>query len=182
MQIKTEEKKYALSVLGASCAACRILYPSILEKKKISDFYEALSENLMDFFKSEAEVHKEKYEKLPRKRGRVMEQLRMNLFFTVTFNDEKILSITREYVICLGKKLLNYRKDCEVWNLKEEILIHPKELFPRKARKTAENNEFFFDGDAVLVENLFPQTVGTDGRRIRLSDYVRETRFKKQTK
>jgi hypothetical protein len=52
-------------------------------------------------------------------------------------------------------------------------------FFPRKLRKKAEANEFYFDGGSVLVENLFPESRG-DGRRTRLCDYIRETRVQKQ--
>ena len=40
---------------------------------------------------------------------------------------------------------------------------------------SAEKNEFYYDGGAVLVENLFPGGAG-EGKKARLSDYIRETR------
>jgi hypothetical protein len=94
----------------------------------------------------------------------------------VTHADEEMVSIVREYVLCEGKTPLAYRKSGEIWGLESELLLPARIFFPHKLWKKAEKNEFYFDGGAVLVENLFPESPG-DGKRARLSDYVRETRI-----
>lgn len=180
MQITTQEKKHALCVLGVSCAACRILYPLFEGKEKINAFYAELAANLAEFFGREAEAKGEEYKALTRREKRNFLPLRMNMFFTVTHADEKIISLAREYVLCEGKRVLCYRKSGEIWCAEREILLPAKQFFPHKMWKTAEKNEFYFDGTAVLVENFFPEAAGGDGRRTRLCDYVRETRFEKE--
>ena len=180
MQITTEEKKHALCVLGVSCAACRVLYPVFEGKEKINSFYAELAENLLDFFRAKAEKKAEEYKSLPRREKRNFAPLRMNMFFNVTHADEEIISLTREYVLCEGKRVLCYRKSGEIWCAEREILLPAKRFFPHKMWKTAEKNEFYFDSGAVLIENLFPTAVGGDGKRTRLCDYVHETRFEKE--
>ena len=177
MQIFTEEKKHALCVLGATCAACRVLYPRIEGKEKFSAFYEEMAESLLCFFREKAELYGKNFEALPRRERRFFSPLRMNMFFSVTYEDENIISIVREYVLCEGKALLAYRKSGEVWGAESELLLPPRSFFPRKVQKSAEKAEFYFDGEAVLLENLFPEAAG-GGRRTKLSEYIRETRFK----
>ncbi|MBQ9745463.1 MAG: hypothetical protein IJW21_01405 [Clostridia bacterium] len=178
MQIHTEEKKHALSVLGVCVAACRVLYPAFEGKEKINAFYGEMAENLLAFFRKKAEAHGANFEALPRREKRGFPQLRMNMFFSVTYAESGIISLTREYVLCEGKTLLTYRKSGEIWSAEHELLLPPRAFFPHKLWKTAEKNEFYFDGEAVLVENRFPEAVG-DGRHTRLSDYIKETRIKK---
>ncbi len=179
MQIQTEEKKHTVCVYGVSCAACRVLYPVFEGKEKINAFYAELAENLLEFFSGEAAAKAEEYTALPRRERRNFLPLRMNMFFRVTHVGEKIISLVREYALCEGAQVLCYRKAGEIWCAEREILLPAREFFPKKVHKTAERNEFYFDGEAVLVENFFPQAVGGDGRRTRLSDYVRETRFER---
>ncbi len=176
MQIQTEEKKHAVCVRGTSCAACRVLYPAFEGKEKINAFYAELAENLLEFFGGEAAAKAEEYTALPRRERRNFAPLRMNMFFRVTNADEEIISLTREYVLCEGTRTLCYRKAGEIWCAKREILLPARAFFPKKVHKTAEKNEFYYDGEAVMVENFFPQVVG-GGKRVRLCDYVRETRF-----
>jgi hypothetical protein len=177
MQIRTEEKKHALCVLGTECAACRVLYPVLEGKEKISAFYAEMCENLLSFFRGEAQKKAEAFKALPRREKRGFASLRMNMFFTVTYTDEKIISISREYALREGSHLLCYRKSGEIWCAECEILLPAQQFFPHKMWKIAEKNEFYFDGEAVLVENFFPEAVSGDGKRARLCDYVRETRF-----
>ena len=178
MQIRTEEKKYAVCVLGTACAACRVLYPVFEGKEKINAFYAEMSENLLAFFREEAQKKAEAFKALPRREKRGFAPLRMNMFFTVTYADEKIISLSREYALFEGARLICYRKSGEIWCAEREILLPAKQFFPHKMWKSAEKNEFYFDGEAVLVENLFPRAESC-GRRTRLCDYVRETRFGK---
>jgi len=177
MQIYTEEKKHAVCVQGATCAACRLLYPRIPEKEKLNAFYAEMAKNLLCFFREKAEFCKKSFEALPRREKRFFSPLRMNMFFTVTYMDEEIISIVREYVLCEGKTLLAYRKSGEIWGTESELLLPARMFFPHKLWKTAEKQEFYFDGKAVLLENLFPEALASAGRRIKLSDYIKETRL-----
>ncbi len=180
MQIQTEEKKHSVCAGGASCAACRVLYPVFEGKEKINAFYAELAGNLLEFFKNAAAAKSAEYAALPRREKRRFQPLRMNMFFCVTHADGEIISLSREYVLCEGGRTLCYRKSGEIWCAQREILLPAHKFFPKKASKTAEKNEFYLcGGNAVLVENFFPEAVGGDGRRVRLADYVRETRFEK---
>ena len=178
MQIHTEEKKHSLCVQGVTCAACRLLYPAFEGKENINAFYAELAENLLTFFREKAQIYGESFSALPRREKRNFAPLRMNMFFSVTFANEKIISFSRENVLCEGKKLLAYRKSGEIWSTESELLLPAREFFPHKLWKTAERNEFYFDGEAVIVENLFPERAYGEGRRTRLSDYIKETRVK----
>ena len=175
MKLYTEEKKQTICIGGVAVAACRLLYPRIEGKEKINEFYKQITENLVLFFCEKAEAHRKSFARLERRERKSFPQLRMNTFFALTHADEKIISLTREYVLCEGKTLLAYRKSGEIWGAESELLLPAQMFFPRKLRKKAEANEFYFDGGAVLVENLFPESRG-DGRRIRLADYIIETR------
>lgn len=177
MLIRTEEKKRALCAFGTVCASCRVLYPVFDGKENISAFYESVSDNLLGFFESEAEKYREEYASLPRNKKRSFSPLRMNTFFTVTYADGNTVSIVREYILCREKELLFYKRSAEVWDVSEEALVHPKKLFPRKAVKLARENEFFYDGSPVVIENLFPSVKEDTGRRRTLDSYVRLTRF-----
>lgn len=178
MQIFTEEKNHALCVQGVSAAACRVLYPRVEGKERISAFYEKTAENLILFFREKAAFYAADFAALERRERRNFAPLRMNMFFSVTFANEKIISFSRENVLCEGKKLLAYRKSGEIWSTESELLLPAREFFPHKLWKTAERNEFYFDGEAVIVENLFPERAYGEGRRTRLSDYIKETRVK----
>ena len=175
MKLYTEEKKYTLCEGGLALAACRVLYPRIEGKEKISAFYEEMAEGLLAFFRGRAEARAEAFRNLDRRSRKGFSPLRMNMFFTVTHEDGEIISIVREYVLCEGKAPLAYRKSGEIWGTESELLLPARMFFPRKLQKKAEKNEFYFDGGAVLVENLFPESRG-DGRRAKLSDYITETR------
>ena len=177
MQIYTEEKKHTACARGACSASARVLYPRIEGKERISAFYAEMAENLLSFFREKAEERAEALRPLPRSAKRTSPPpLCMNMFFSVTYVDEKIISIVREYLLCEGKTFLAYRKSGEIWCAEKEILLPARKFFPHELWKTAEKNEFYFDGGAVLVENLFPESRG-GGRRTRLSDYVKETRI-----
>jgi hypothetical protein len=175
VKIYTEEKKHALCAYGLALASCRVLYPRIEGKEKISAFYEEMAENLLSFFKEKAEAHEKSFALLDRRDRRFFPNLRMNMFFSVTHADGEIISIVREYVLCEGKTPLAYRKSGEIWGTESELLLPARMFFPRKLRKKAEANEFYFDGGAVLVENLFPEST-REGKKARLSDYIRETK------
>lgn len=179
MQIHAKEKKHALCVHGADFAVLRIIYPCFSENEKINAFYEKLCENLLEFFRSDANALKEEYELLPRRPRRYTPALCMNMFYTISYADDTIVSIVREYVLKNESKLLCYRRSCEIWDLKEEVLLPAKKFFKGRAARLAEKNEFYFDGSPVLVENFFPTAISSNGRRLKLSDYVRETRFQK---
>lgn len=176
MNIYTEEKKQALCACGLALASFRVLYPRAEGKEKISAFYAEMAENLLSFFREKAEAHEKAFSLLSRRERRNFQPLKMNMFFSVTHADEEMVSIVREYVLCEGKTPLAYRKSGEIWGLESELLLPARIFFPHKLWKKAEKNEFYFDGGAVLVENLFPESPG-DGKRARLSDYVRETRI-----
>lgn len=178
MQIYTEEKKEAFCARGVLHASFRMLYPRAEGKEKISAFYREMAENLSVFFREKAEARAEEAAALPRREKRGLPPLCMNTFFSVAYSDEKIISIVREYVLSEGKTFLAYRKSGEIWCAEKEILLPAKKFFPHKLWKKAESNEFYFDGDAVIIENLFPESRG-GGRRVRLSDYIIETRSKK---
>ncbi|MBQ8448489.1 MAG: hypothetical protein IJX27_06120 [Clostridia bacterium] len=178
MQIYTEEKKGAVCVQGVSCAACRLLYPRIEGKEQISAFYEQTAENLLAFFREKAEAYSKSFKELDRREKRSFAPLRMNMLFNISYADENVISIVREYVLCEGKAILTYRKFGEIWSVESELLLPAKHFFPHKLWKTAEKEEFYFDGEAVLLENTFPHAAAREGRRIRLSDYIKETRFK----
>ena len=180
MNIRTEEKKHTLCACGVAVATCRVLYPQVDGKEKISAFYAEMAENLFAFFREKAEMHEKAFMLLGRRERRGFPSLRMNMLFSVTHADGQIISIVREYVLCEGKRVLCYRKSGEIWCAEREILLPAKQFFPHKMWKTAEKNEFYFDSGAVLIENLFPTAVGGDGKRTRLCDYVRETRFEKE--
>ena len=175
MKIYTEEKKHALCACGVSLASCRVLYPRAEGKEKISAFYEEMSENLVAFFREKAEAQKETFSALDRRERRNFAPLRMNAFFSVTYEDGDILSIVREYVLCAGKTPLAYRRSGEIWGEESELLLPARLFFPHKLWKKAEKNEFYYDGGAVIVENLFPES-RDGGKRARLSDYIIETR------
>ena len=179
MQIHSKEKKHAICVHSADCAVCRIIYPCLEEKEKINAFYEKLCENLLEFFKAEANAQKEEYGLLPRRTRRSFPTFCMNMFFTVSYADNTMASIVREYVLRKGSSLLCYRRSCEIWDIENELLIPAKFFFKGKNARLAEKNEFYFDGSPILVENFFPTAISSNGRRIKLSDYVRETRFQK---
>jgi hypothetical protein len=180
MKIYTEEKNQTVCACGAALASCRLLYPRIDGKEKISAFYAEIAENLAAFFREKAEEREKKLAANRRRTAKNFPPLRMNMFFSVTYADESIISIVREYVLCEGKTTLCYRKSGEVWSAESELLLPARNFFPRKLWKKAEKNEFYFDGTAVLVENTFPESRG-DGRRPRLSDYIIETRAKEKT-
>ena len=175
MNIYTEEKKHALCAYGLAVASFRVLYPVIEGKEKISAFYAEIAENLLSFFREKAEAHEKAFSLLGRRERRNFSPLRMNMFFSVTHADEKIISIVREYVLCEGKTPLAYRKSGEIWGTESELLLPARMFFPHKLCKKAEANEFYYEGGAILVENLFPESAG-EGARIRLCDYIRETR------
>lgn len=175
MNIYTEEKKHALCTYGFALASFRVLYPVIEGKEKICAFYEEMAENLLSFFREKAEAHEKAFSLLGRRERRNFPPIRMNMFFSVTHADEEIISIVREYVLCEGKAPLAYRKSGEIWGTESELLMPARMFFPHKLCKKAEENEFYFDGGAVLVENLFPESLG-GGARTRLCDYIRETR------
>ncbi len=175
MNIYTEEKKHALCTYGLAIASCRVLYPVIEGKEKISAFYAEMAENLLSFFREKAEAHERAFLLLGRRDRRNFPPIRMNMFFSVTHADEEIISIVREYVLCEGKTPLAYRKSGEIWGTESELLLPARMFFPHKMWKNAEKNEFYYDGGAVMVENLFPESRG-DGRRAKLSDYITETR------
>jgi hypothetical protein len=176
MQIFTEEKKHAVCVQGVACAACRVLYPRMEGKENITAFYEEMAENLLAFFRERAEIYGNAFSALPRRERRNFAPLRMNMFFSVTYMDEKIVSLVREYVLYEGKTLIAYRKSGEVWDIESELLLPARAFFPHKLWKSAEKEEFYFDGEAVLIENRFPEAVSGDGRRTKLSNYIIETR------
>jgi hypothetical protein len=176
VKIYTEEKKHALCAYGLALASCRVLYPRIEGKEKISAFYEEMAENLLLFFKEKAEAHEKSFALLDRRDRRFFPNLRMNMFFSVTHADGEIISIVREYMLCEGKTPLAYRKSGEVWDIESELLLPPRAFFPHKLWKSAEKEEFYFDGEAVLIENRFPEAVSGDGRRTKLSNYIIETR------
>ena len=175
MNIRTEEKKHTLCACGVAVATCRVLYPQVDGKEKISAFYAEMAENLFAFFREKAEMHEKAFMLLGRRERRGFPSLRMNMLFSVTHADGQIISIVREYVLCEGKSVLVYRKSGEIWGTESELLLPASHFFPRKLRKKAEKNEFYWSGGAVLVENLFPES-RESGRRARLSDYVTETR------
>ena len=176
MNIYTEEKKHVLCTYGLAVASCRVLYPRVEGKEKISAFYGEMAENLLSFFCEKAEAHEKAFSLLGRRDRRNFPPLRMNMFFSVTHADAEIISIVREYVLCEGKTPLVYKKAGEVWGTESELLLPASKFFPRKLRKKAEANEFYWNEGAVLLENLFPESRG-DGARTRLCDYIRETRI-----
>jgi hypothetical protein len=178
MQIYTEEKKEAFCAHGVLRASFRVLYPRAEGKEKINAFYSEIAENLAVFFREKSRARAEEAASLPRREKMGLPPLCMNMFFSVAYCDEKIISIVREYVLSEGKTFLAYRKSGEIWCAEKEILLPAKKFFPHKLWKKAEKNEFYFDGEAVIIENLFPESRG-GGRRVRLSDYIIETRAKK---
>jgi hypothetical protein len=175
VKIYTEEKKHALCAYGLALASCRVLYPRIEGKEKISAFYEEMAENLLLFFKEKAEAHEKSFALLDRRDRRFFPNLRMNMFFSITHEDEEMISIVREYVLCEGKAPIAYRRSGEIWGAESELLLPARRFFPHKLWKKAEKNEFYYDGGAVLVENLFPEST-REGKKARLSDYIRETK------
>ena len=180
MQTESREKGRSVCVLGACIAVCRIVYPVMEECTAISDFYEEMSENLLSFFLSEAEARKEEFSHLSRNARKLFPPLRLSHCFAVTFCGDGIISITREYAVSEGKSLLLYRKFGEVWDTELQILVSPQKLFRGKHLRLAKKNEFYLCEDyAVIAENLFPEIAQSHGRRLRLSDHVRETRVEK---
>lgn len=177
MKIYTEERKHVLCETGVAVASYRVLYPRIEGKEKISAFYAEMAESLLAFFRGQAEARREAFRLLDRRSRKGFPPLFMNMLFSVTHEDENIISIVREYVLCEGKTPLAYRKSGEIWGAESELLLPARLFFPHSLWKKAEKNEFYYDGGAVLVENLFPESRG-DGRRAKLSDYIIETRVK----
>ena len=175
MNMTVEEKKYTVSSRGNAVARAYLLYPCFAGEEKINAFYAQIAENLRTFFEETAEKYREQYENMGRVERRLFEPLCVRLFASAEYVDEDIFSVSMEYVMSEGKNVLFYRKLCQVWKRKEEVLLPAKKLFPRRARAKAEKNEFYFDGErAVIVENLFPESAGGEGRRPRLCDYIRE--------
>jgi hypothetical protein len=171
----TEEKKYSVCECGFELAACRLLYPRLEGKEKISAFYEEMAESLLLFFREASEARCEEFKKLGRRERKSFPMLRMNMFFSITHEDEEMISIVREYVLCEGKAPIAYRRSGEIWGAESELLLPARRFFPHKLWKKAEKNEFYYDGGAVLVENLFPEST-REGKKARLSDYIRETK------
>lgn len=178
MNMTVEEKKYTVSSRGNAVARAYFLYPRFEGMEKINEFYARIAENLRAFFEETAEKYREQYESMDRTERRAFEPLCVRLFSSAEYADEKIFSVSMEYVMYEGKNVLFYRKFCQVWQREGELLLPAKKLFSRRARKKAEKNEFYFDGErAVIVENLFPEISAEAGRRPRLCDYVRESAY-----
>ncbi len=177
MNIVMEEKKYSVSSYASVVARAYFLYPRIDSAQRISDFYAEMAGELHSFFEKAAGAFCSEYEKLPRRERKGFEPFCVRLFSSVSFAGEGLLSITQEYVVSEGTRILLYKKLCQVWDAERELLLPPNRFFSRRDAKKAAKNEFYIDEEyAVIVENLFPNTDAADGRRIRLCDYIRETK------
>jgi hypothetical protein len=180
MLILTEEKKRTMCALGTAYAAYRIRYPAFEGKEKLNAFYASLAENLIEFFVREAENVRNEHASLPRREKMNFSPLLADFFFAVAYDEGDTLSIICELIVRRGKNIIQYYRSAQAWDTCAEILIHPKKLFLGKAARLASANEFYFDGEAVVIENLFPRAEGATPRRKTLADYVRITRFEQK--
>lgn len=177
MNIVMEEKKYGVSAHSNAIARAYFLYPRIDGAQRISDFYADMAEKLYSFFEKAASSFCAEYEALPARGRKSFAPFCVRLFSFVSFADEGMASIVQEYVVSEGSRILLYRKLCQVWDTERELLLPARRFFSRKDAKKAEKNEFYIDGaHAVIAENRFPNAENGDGRRIRLCDYIRETK------
>ncbi len=178
MNLMMEEKKYAVYSRGNVVARAYFLFPRFAAAEKINGFYSDMAEGLRLFFEKNADLRRAEYEEMDRVSRRTFEPLCVRLFSSVEYADEKVLSVAQEYVVYRGKTVVFYRKLCQVWQTEREVLLPAKRLFPRRAARKAEKNEFYFDGEhAVIVENLFGTSEFQTVSRARLCDLVRKTEY-----
>ncbi|MGN1095587.1 MAG: hypothetical protein ACI4QR_04290 [Eubacteriales bacterium] len=180
MIMTVEEKKYTLSSHGTTVARGSILVPVFHGKEKINAFYLAFSEKLYSFMEKSAEEYKTEFESMDRAARRGFEPMSVRLFSSIAYADVKIISITQEYVVSVGQRIFMYRKLCQSWDAEKEILVRPERFLSGKAIRYAKRNEFYLSGNEVtVVRNTFPDVSGDKtGRRISLSDYTEDTRFR----
>ena len=181
MRIFTQEKKHSEAYFGTEIARAQLLYPDLEGCLRISEFYKDMAERLEEFFLKAAGACRDEYEKMTRLERRDFSPFCMRLFFTVVHAGEREVSIVMEYAASRGKELLLYRKMCFVWDTERELLLPPESFFGRRHRRIARKNEFFADSqNAYIVENLFPHSTSEEGARVRLCDYIRETKSRRR--
>ncbi len=181
MRIFTEEKKLSLSSFGTEVARAHFLYPRFEECARISDFYADMEDRLEEFFEKAAGACRTEYEEMPRARRRQFAPLCIRLFSSVVYADAREASVTMEYAVSRGADIIFYKKFCFVWDTERELLLPPTHFFKGRQARLARENEFYADGEnAFIVENLFPNSTASEGARVRICDYVRQTKVKRR--
>lgn len=181
MRIFTEEKRLSLSFFGTEVARAHFLYPRFEGCVRISGFYADMEARLEEFFEKAASACRAEYENTPRGERRSFAPLCIRLFSSVVYASEREASVTAEYAVSRGADVIFYRKLCFVWDTERELLLPPARFLRGRRARLASKNEFYIDGENVyIVENLFPNGVPREGTRVRLCDYVRQTKVKRR--
>lgn len=172
--MKMEEKKYTLFSHGTLILKAGVLYPSFEGKEKINDFYSALAGNIYDFAVEKSKEHMEKFENTERRARRDFSCISIRFFSSVIFDGGKIISVSSDFVLCEGKRLLFYKKLCQVWDAEREILLPIGSFLPFFKRRDFKKDGFLFDGrDIIRVKNIFSSANGREHTSSSdISDYV----------
>lgn len=177
MNMTIEEKRYSACSRGNIVAQACFFVPHFAQNEKISGFYREEEEHLHACFDARAEIYIKAYEEMDRGERRGFTPICIRMFSSAIYAEGPFLSVIQEYAVSRGKKVLSYRRLCQLWHVEKELLLPARSFLPRRQARIAEKNEFYFDGEnIVVIENMFPQKVKTisDG----FDGYIRESYYK----
>lgn len=179
MNMTIEEKRYNAFARGNIIAKACFFVPCFTQNEDISAFYREEEEKLCACFEKSKERYIESYEKMERSERRGFEPICIRLFSSAVYAERPFLSVMQEYAVSRGKNILSYRRMCQFWHTEKGLLLPASAFLPKRQAKRAEKNEFYFDGENIIViENIFPQKEENGGSAF--DSFVRTTCFKAQ--